>query len=162
MGYDGTSLAQLYLGSFSHSSLQILSTSVSLDAERRCTAIFRSLQRCSIGFKSGLWLGHSRTFKDLSRSHSCVVLAVYLGCFSSEADPLKLCQVGWGALLHSCFLVSPEILDRVQVWTLAGPLKDIKRLVPKPLLCCLGSVLRVVVLLESNPSPQSEVLSTLE
>ncbi len=30
--------------------------------ERRWTAIFRSLQRCSIGFKSGLWLGHSRTF----------------------------------------------------------------------------------------------------
>uniref|UniRef100_A0A8C4S4M8 Tubulin/FtsZ GTPase domain-containing protein n=1 Tax=Erpetoichthys calabaricus TaxID=27687 RepID=A0A8C4S4M8_ERPCA len=33
---------------------------------RRCTAILRSLQRCSIGFKSGLWLGHSRTFTELS------------------------------------------------------------------------------------------------
>ena len=33
-------------------------------------------------FKSGLWLGHSRTFRDLSRSHSCVVLAVCLGSLS--------------------------------------------------------------------------------
>uniref|UniRef100_A0A8K9XM99 Pyruvate dehydrogenase E1 component subunit beta n=1 Tax=Oncorhynchus mykiss TaxID=8022 RepID=A0A8K9XM99_ONCMY len=30
----------------------------------------RSLQRC---FKSGLLVGHSRTFRDLSRSHSCVL-----------------------------------------------------------------------------------------
>ena len=52
--------------------------------------------------------------------------------------------------------------DWVQVRALAGPLKDIQRLVPKPLLRCLGCVLRVVVLLEGKPSPQSEVLSTLE
>ena len=50
----------------------------------------------------------------------------------------------------------------VQVWVVAGPLKDIQRLVPKPLLRCLGCVLRVVVLLEGEPSPQSEVLSDLE
>ena len=49
-----------------------------------------------------------------------------------------------------------------QVWALAGPLKDIQRLVVKPLLLCLGSVLRVAVLLEGEPSPQSEALSTLE
>ena len=79
LGYDTTRLAHLYLGSFSHSSLQILSSSVRLDGEYHCTAIFRSLQRCSIGFKSQLWLGHSRTLRNLSRSHSCVVLAVCLG-----------------------------------------------------------------------------------
>ena len=50
----------------------------------------------------------------------------------------------------------------VQVRALAGPLKDIQRLVPKPLLRCLGCVLRVVVLLEGEPSPQSEVQSALE
>ena len=54
------------------------------------------------------------------------------------------------------------MFDRVQVRALAGPLKDIQRLVPKPLLCYLGGVLRVVVLLEGEPSPQSEVLSALE
>ena len=33
---------------------------------------------------------------------------------------------------------------------------------PKPLLRCLGYVLRVVVLLEGDSSPQPEVLSALE
>ena len=75
------SLTHLYLGSFSHSSLQNLSISVRLDGERRCTAIFRSLQRCSIGFRSGLWLGHSRTFRDLSRSHLCAVCLGLLSCW---------------------------------------------------------------------------------
>ena len=53
------------------------------------------------------------------------------------------------------------MFDQVQFRALAGPLKDIQRLVPKPLLHCLG-VLRVVVLLEGEPSPQSEVLGALE
>ena len=79
-----------------------------------------------------------------------------------SADPLKLCQVGWRASLHSYFQVSLEISDRVQVWALAGPLKDIQRLVPKSILRCLGCVLRLVVLLEGEPSPQSEVQSALE
>ena len=64
-------------------------------------------------------------------------------------------------MLHSYFQVSPEMFDRVQVQALASPLKDIQRLVPKPLLHCLGCVLSVV-LLEGEPSPQSEVLSALE
>ena len=54
------------------------------------------------------------------------------------------------------------MFDWVQVQALAGPLKDIQRLVPKPLLRCLGCVLRVIVLLEGEPSPQSEDLSALE
>jgi hypothetical protein len=97
--YDATTFAHFDLGSFSHSSLQMLSISVRLDVERCYTAFFQ---------------------------------------------------------------VSPEVIDRVQVRALARPLKDIKRLVPKPLLHCLGCVLRVVVLLEGEPLPQSEVLSTLE
>ena len=54
------------------------------------------------------------------------------------------------------------MFDRVQVGALAGPLKDINRLVPKSLLHCLGCVLRVVVLFLGEPSPWSEVLSALE
>ena len=54
------------------------------------------------------------------------------------------------------------MFDQVQVRALAGPLKDIQKLVLKPLVRCLGCVLRVVVLLEGEPSPQSEVLSALE
>jgi hypothetical protein len=85
--------------------------------------------------------------------HNCILEC--LPFFST--DPLKLSQVGWGALLHSYFQVSPEMLDGVQVRALAGQLKDIQRLVLKPLLRCLGCVLRVV-----EPSPRSEVLSALE
>ena len=88
LGYDVTSLAHLYLGSFSHS-LHILSSSVRLDWERCCTAVFQ---------------------------------------------------------------VSPEMLDRVQVRALAGPLKDFQRLVPKPLQHCLGCMLRAIVLLEGETS----------
>jgi hypothetical protein len=51
-----------------------------------------------------------------------------------SADPLKLCQVEWGVFLDSYFQFSPEIFDRVQVRALAGPLKDIQKLVPKPLI----------------------------
>ena len=54
------------------------------------------------------------------------------------------------------------MFDQVQVRALAGPLKDIQRLISKPLLHCLGCVLRVIVLVEGEPSPQSEVLSTLD
>ena len=65
-------------------------------------------------------------------------------------------------MLHSYFQVSPEMFDRIQVRALAGPLKDIQRLVLKPLQRRSGFVLRVAVLLEGEPSPQSEVLSALE
>ena len=94
----------------------------------------------------------------LQAFHTCI--GEFLTLLS--ADPLKLCQIEWGASLHSYFQISPETLDWVQVQALAGPLKDIQRLVPKPLLRCLGYVPRVVVLLEGEPSPQSEVLRALE
>jgi hypothetical protein len=61
-----------------------------------------------------------------------------------------------GSVAAQLFSVSPEMLDWVQVQALAGPLKDIQRL----LLQCLGCVLRVVVLLEGEPLSQSEVLSS--
>ncbi len=81
-GKDATSFSHLDLGILCHSSLQIFSSSVRLDGKRWWTAIFRSLQRCSIGFKSGLWLGHSRTVTELLWSHSFVILAVCLGSLS--------------------------------------------------------------------------------
>ena len=93
LGYDTTSLAHLYLRSIAHSSLRILSSHVSLDGERCCTAIFRSLKRCSIRFKSRPWLGHSRTFRDMSRSQSCVVLAVRLWPLSCWKVNRRPCEV---------------------------------------------------------------------
>lgn len=52
--------------------LPILSSSVRLDRDHS-QVISRSLHRCSIRFKSGLCLGHSRTFAEMSLSHSFVV-----------------------------------------------------------------------------------------
>ena len=69
------------------------------------------------------------------------VFGEFLPYFS--ADPLKLCQVGWGALLQSYFQIYTELLDQVQVRALAGLLADIQRLVLKPLMRYLGCVLRV-------------------
>ncbi|XP_041865098.1 uncharacterized protein LOC121654828 [Melanotaenia boesemani] len=47
---------------------------------------------------------------------------------------LKLLQVEWETSMHSHFQISPEMFNRIQVWTLAGPLQDIHRVVLKPLL----------------------------
>jgi hypothetical protein len=44
--------------------------------------------------------------------------------------------------------------DVRSVRALAGPFMDIQRLVPNPVLHCLGCVLRVVVLLEGEPLEQ--------
>ena len=66
--------------------------------------------------------------------------------------------IGVFSLLFPVFQVSPEMYDQVQVWSLALPLNDIQRLVPKPLLPCLGCVLKVIVLLEGEHLPQSENL----
>ena len=82
----GKSLQGLYncphlnLGSLSHSSCYIISSSIRLHGKHMWTAIFWSFNRCSMEFKSGLWLGHSRMDRDLSQSLSSGVFAV---CFGS-------------------------------------------------------------------------------
>lgn len=58
--------------------------------------------------------------------------------------------------------VSPEQPSWISVRTLAGPLKNIDRVVPKPLLCYFSCVLGVVVLLEVEPPADSEVVNTVE
>ena len=60
------------------------------------------------------------------------------------------------------FQVCPEMFDWFQVGALAGPFRDIQRVVPKTLLHCFVRVLSVTVLLDSKPSAQSDVLSTLD
>ncbi len=94
-GKDATSFSHLDLGILCHSSLQILSSSVRLDGKRWWTAIFRSLQRCSIEFKSGLWLGHSRTVTELLWSHSFIILAVCLGSLSCWKVNLRPTLRSW-------------------------------------------------------------------
>ncbi len=69
---------------------------------------------------------------------------------------------------HACleffrnFQVTPEMVNWVQVMALAGPLKDVHGVLPKLLLYYLGSLLKVIVLLECDPLAQCEVLRALD
>jgi hypothetical protein len=57
----------------------------------------------------------------LQACHTCIC-----GVFPFfSADPLKRCQVGWGAWMHSYFQVSPEMFDQVQVQALSVKVKEI-------------------------------------
>jgi len=62
----------------------------------------------------------------------------------------------WTAIFRS--------LQRCSIWVYvrAGPFKNSHGVVVKPLLCYFSGVLRVIALLEGEPSAQSEVQSTLE
>ncbi len=62
--------------------MQISSRAVMFWGCRWATRTFNSLQRFSMGLKSGDWLGHSRTLKCFLRSHSFVARAVCLGSLS--------------------------------------------------------------------------------
>lgn len=72
------------------------------------------------------------------------------------AELLSLLQVGWRIIL-SHFQISPKMFNHFEVWVLARSLKDIHRVVLKNLFYYVGCVFGVVVLLEDEPSPQSEV-----
>ncbi len=75
--------------------------------------IFRFLQKYLIAFKSRLWLGHSRTFKELSISHYCCMLRV---TFLLEVEPSAQSEVllnkyiiFFSALNFSSTLTSPSV-----------------------------------------------------
>ena len=66
-------------GFLCHSSLQILPGSARLDGDRRWTVIFRSLQRCLIGFKSRPLKGiHGVVPKSLLHRVGCVLRVIVL------------------------------------------------------------------------------------
>lgn len=67
---------------FVQSFLQNRSSSVWLDGEHLWTAGFRSYHTLSIGFRTGLWQGHSNTWICFVWNHSIVALALCLGLLS--------------------------------------------------------------------------------
>ena len=108
---------------------------------------------CTFGSDYSFKASWERNYElgTLVSGHFCPFLLAY---------PCKLRQVGWGASMHSHFQLFPQMFNWIQVWALAGPLKDAQTFSEAtPLFSC---VLRVVVLLEGKPSPQSEVQSALE
>lgn len=112
LGYVSTSFAHLETGIFAHSSLQNSSSSARLVGERLWTAVFRSCHRFSIGFRSGLWLGHSNTGICFILNHSIVALALCLGslsCWKVNLCPSSLLQILAGFLPRlSCFWLHPS------------------------------------------------------
>ncbi len=80
--------------------------------------IFRFPQKCLIAFKPRLWLGHSRTFTELSISHCCCVLSVIVllevepSAQSEVLNALDLVFIKaqyFGALSFSSTLTSPSV-----------------------------------------------------
>ncbi len=112
-GKDATSFSHLDLGILCHSSLHILSSSVRLDGKRWWTAIFRSLQRCSIGFKSGLAgpfkNSHGVVVKLLLRYFSCVLRVIVLleGKPSAQSEVLST--------LEKVFVQDIPVLGRIHL-----------------------------------------------
>lgn len=76
---------------------------------------------------------------------------------------LIIFQLELAPLVNRHFQVSPELYDWAQVRSLAGPHSQrsgLWRFVSKPILHCLCRGIGVFILLDSEPSTQSEVLST--
>ncbi len=80
-------------GILSRSSLQILSKSLRFRGWRLVTRLFSSFHRLSMGWRSGDWLGHSRTLMCFFLSHSFVALVVFWGhCHAGKPihDPFPM------------------------------------------------------------------------
>ena len=59
--------------------------------------------------------------------------------------------------MHPSFELSPQILNGIEVWGLAGPLQQVNVVIPKPCLDDLGSVFGVIVLLEHEALGQMKL-----
>jgi len=108
---------------------------------------FRSLQRFSIWFRSGDWLGHSLTLKCFLQSHSLVILAVCFGslsCWKTQPQPI------FNALTEGRRLL-PKILQY-------GPSHPLLNTVQSPCPVCrktppcftVGMVFLLIILLPPN------------
>lgn len=77
-----------------------------------------------------------------------------------SSGSLNLCQVGCrGPSVDRHLQVSTGMFSWLQASALAGPLKDINRLVLKSLLHWFSCVLKIIVLVENKLSAQSEALN---
>ena len=81
------------------------------------------ISTCSISFKSGLWLGNSRSFAELSCSHSFVFLALCLeslSCWAMNLYPSLRSRALWSRFssrmsLYIAAFIFPSILTSLQV-----------------------------------------------
>lgn len=104
-------------GILAHSSLQNSLNSGMLVGFFAWTACFRSFHSISIGLRSGLWLGHSKTLTFFCANHSLAEQFVCLGSlsycmthfllsFSSQTDTLTFsCGICW----YNSELIAPSM-----------------------------------------------------
>ena len=119
LGYDATSLSHLYLECFSHflcRSSQALSGWIGSNAVQLFSGLSRDV-RSGSQLDSG-WA--TRTFRDLSRSHSCVVFAVCLGslsCWKVNISPSlrSLSRFSSRSYLYFAPFIVPSILTGLPV-----------------------------------------------
>ncbi len=88
-------MRQALLINFCQLSAICLFTSQALSGRMGQMHIFRFLQKYLIGFKSRLWLGHSRTFTELCISHSCCMLRVIVLLEGESARSEVLNALDW-------------------------------------------------------------------
>ncbi len=74
-----------------------------------------------------------------------------------HAIGLKFCKVWRPTFLNMAFQQGPEVFNRVEVQGLAGPLEDIDMVCPEPCRHPLCLVLGVIVMLEHEMSPQTQL-----
>ena len=119
--------AQILGGLLVHSSLQILSKSLRFRGCRLATRSFSSLHRYSMGFRSGDWLGHSRTLICFFLSHSFVALAVCFGslsCWKIHPRPIFSALTEGRRLSPKIFrYMAPFILPSIR-WSHPVPLAE--------------------------------------
>ncbi len=130
---------------------------------RWATQSFNFLHRFSIVFRSGDWLGHSRTLKCFSRSHSLVALAVCLGSlprWKTQPRPSAQCSY-WGkeAVGQNLAIHGPihHPLNTVQSSCPLCRKAPLKHYVSTPMLHSWDGVLWIVLILLLHPNTSSGV-----
>ncbi len=99
-------------GILAHSSWQNCCNSATLEGFRAWTAFLRSCHSISIGFRSGLWLGHSKVFILFFLSHSEVDLLVCFWIIVLLQNPSSLqleVTNRWPDIVLQDFLVDSRI-----------------------------------------------------
>jgi hypothetical protein len=101
-----------------HSSIHTFSRSFRFRGCPWAIRTFSSLQRFSIGFRSGDWLVHSRTVRCFLRSHSLVALAVCFGslsCWKTQLRPIfNALTEGRRLLAKISHYMAPSILPSIR------------------------------------------------
>ncbi len=116
--HDGFEMLEIWLESLWKGQYTYVQHVQSKSVCKSATQSFSSLHRFSFGFRSGDWLGHSRTLKCFLRSYSLVALAVCLGslsCWKTQPRPIfNALTEGRRLLAKILRYMAPSILPSIR------------------------------------------------